>query len=328
MHNVTRYLALLGWLIYNSGFAQRIDHTVSFRDINKGKVFRLHYDNDLFTTTDYYYTQGYNLELVHPALRKNPLNKLLLKAPGNQVRYGLAFEHFGFTPTSIRSNVIMVGDRPFAGVMLLKTFRLSTDSLRRVRVSSELSTGMVGPVALGGQIQAALHRLLNGDEPHGWQFQIANDVVVNYKLQYEKQLFAYRHALSVSATAQAQVGTLVNRLQTGVVVMAGRFDPPFGHTPTQRRLPLHLYIYAQPLVSVVGYDATLQGGLFNRSSPYVLPADQLARTTFQTNVGVVFGYKTLYLEYAQSWLSPEFATGLSHRWGGVRFGVSFNPFTQ
>lgn len=327
MHNVTICLALFGWLIPGLGVAQRIDNTASFREMGHVNVFHFHYDNDLFTATDYYYTQGYNFELVNPALRKNPLTKLLLKAPGSQVRYGLAFEHFGFTPTSIRSNAILVGDRPFAGVLLLKTFRLSIDSLRRVRVSSELSTGMVGPVALGGQIQAALHGLLNGDEPHGWQYQIANDVIVNYRLQYEKQLFAYRHALSVSATAQAQVGTFIDRLQTGVVVMAGRFDSPF-HTPTQRRLPLRLYVYAQPLVSVVGYDATLQGGLFNRSSPYVLAADQLARTTFQANAGVVFGYKTLYLEYAQSWLSPEFKTGQSHRWGGVRIGLLFDPFTR
>lgn len=328
MHKIKSFLALLGWLIPGMGLAQRIDNTASFRQMGQDKFIRLHYDNDFFTATDYYYTQGYTVEVVNPVLRKNPLTRLLLKAPGHQVQYGLAFEHFGFTPTSIQSKAILVGDRPFAGCMLLKTFSISTDTLRRVRISSVLSTGMVGPVALGGEIQAALHRLLNGVEPHGWQHQIRNDVILNYTLNYEKQLYAYHHALSVSATAQAQVGTFADRLQTGVVVMAGRFDSPFGHTPNNRRLPMHLYVYAQPVVSVVAYDATLQGGPFNRSSPYVLKADQLARTTFQANVGAVFGYKNLYLEYYQSWLSPEFETGLPHRWGGVKIGVSFDPFTQ
>ena len=328
MQKIKPYLALLGWLIPGLALAQRIDNTASFRQMGQGNYIRLHYDNDFFTGTDYYYTQGYNVEVVNPALRKNPLTRLLIKARGNQIQYGLAFEHFGFTPTSIRSNAILVGDRPFAGCILLKTFSISTDTLRRVRVSSVLSTGMVGPVAFGGEIQEALHRLTNSIEPHGWQHQIRNDVILNYTLNYEKQLYAYRNVLLVSASAQAQVGTFADRLQAGAVVMAGRFGSPFGSTLSNGRTPMQLYVYAQPLVGLVAYDATLQGGLFDRSSPYVIQANQLARTTFQANVGAVFRYKNLYLEYYQSMLSREFETGLAHRWGGVKIGVAFGPFTH
>ena len=323
MQKINTCLVLLGWLIPGLGLAQRIDNTASFRQMGSDKYIRLHYDNDLFTGTDYYYTQGYAIEVVHPALRKNPLTQLLFKTKTGQTQYGLTFEHTGFTPTSIRSNAIRVGDRPFAAAMLLKTASSSTDTLRRVSVSSELSTGVVGPVALGNEIQTSLHRFTNGVEPRGWQYQIQNDVILNYSLRYEKQLYAYRHALSVSAMGQVQAGTFSNRLQTGLVVMAGRFDSPFGPTPNDARLPVQLYVYAQPVVSLVGYDATLQGGLFNRSSPYVIPADQLARITLQTNIGVVFTYKKMYLEYYQSAIGREFETGLSHRWGGVKMGVSF-----
>lgn len=328
MQKFKTYLAVLGWLIPALGLAQRIDNTASFRQMSQDSYIRLHYDNDYFTATDYYYTQGYNFEVVNPALRKNPLTKLLIKASGNQVQYGLAFEHFGFTPTTIQSDDILVGDRPFAGCILLKTFSISTDTLRRVRVSSVLSTGMIGPVAFAGDMQAAIHRLINALEPHGWQHQIRNDVILNYTFNFEKQLYAYRHALSISANAQAQAGTFADRLQTGFVVMAGRFDSPFGSIPANRRLPLQLYVYAQPLVSVVGYDATLQGGLFNRSSPYVISTGQLTRTTFQANIGAVFRYKNLYLEYYQSLLTREFDTGLPHRWGGIKIGVSFGTFAH
>jgi lipid A 3-O-deacylase len=317
------FFALLGWLIAVSCRAQRIDNTASFRQMGSDTFIRLHYDNDLFTGTDYYYTQGYAIEVVNPGLRKNPLASLLLKNQGSQTQYGLTFEHTGFTPTSIRSNAIRVGDRPFAAAMLLKTSSIATDTLRRVRIVSVLSTGMMGPVALGNEIQTALHRLTNGVEPLGWQYQIQNDVLLNYTFSYEKQFYAYRHALSVSALGQAQVGTFSDRLQTGIVVMAGWFNSPFGPTPNHRRLPMQLYVYAQPIVSLVGYDATLQGGLFNRSSPYVMPSNQLTRTTLQTNVGAVFTYKKLYVEYYQSALSREFNTGQFHRWGGIKIGVSF-----
>jgi lipid A 3-O-deacylase len=317
------FFTLLGFSITLSCLAQRIDNTASFRQMGSDTFIRLHYDNDLFTGTDYYYTQGYALEVVNPALRKNPLTRLLIKRKSSQTQYGLTFEHTGFTPTSIRSNAIRVGDRPFAAAMLLKSSSTLTDTLRRVRVSSVLSTGMIGPVALGKEIQTALHRLTNGVEPLGWQHQIRNDVILNYTFNYEKQLYAYRHALSVSALAQAQVGTFSDRLQTGVVVMIGWFNSPFGPTPRRRRLPMQLYVYGQPIVNLVGYDATLQGGLFNRSSPYVMSAEQLTRTTIQTNVGAVFTYRKLYLEYYQSALSREFETGLPHRWGGIKIGVSF-----
>ena len=315
-------LALLVWLLPVLGVAQRIDNTASFRQMGSDKYIRIHYDNDLFTGTDYYYTQGYAIEVVNPALRKNPLTHLLLKAKNSQARYVLTFEHTGFTPTSIRSNTIRVGDRPFAACLLLKSFSMSTDTVRRVRVSSELSVGMIGPVALGSEIQTALHRLTNGVEPRGWQYQIQNDAILNYTFSYEKQLYAYRYALSVSALGQVQAGTFSDRVQTGVVVMAGRFNSPFGSVQNRRRLPLQLYVYAQPVVSLVGYDATLQGGLFNRSSPYVIQANQLTRVTLQTNIGAVFTYKKLYLEYYQSALSREFEAGLSHRWGGIKIGVS------
>ncbi|GAB2519004.1 lipid A deacylase LpxR family protein [Spirosoma aerophilum] len=324
MQRVNPYLVVVGCLLCGLGFAQRIDNTASFRQMGQERFVRLHYDNDLFTGTDYYYSQGYCVEVVNPALRKNPLARLLIKTRGHQVLYGLALEHVGFTPTTLQRESIPVGDRPFAAYWLIKTFGVSVDTLRRVRISSVISTGMIGPVALGGEIQTALHRLVNGIEPHGWQHQIRNDVMLNYTLHYERQLYAYRHALSVSATGQAQVGTLTDRLQTGLVVMAGRFDSPFGRTPNNRRLPWQLYLYAQPLVSVVAYEASLQGGLLNRSSPYVIQPDQLARTTFQANMGAVLHYKNLYLEYYQSMLSREFKTGLPHRWGGVKIGV--RPF--
>ena len=104
--------------------------------------------------------------------------------------------------------------------------------------------------------------------------------------------------------------------------------PHLALTPTHSRLPVQLYVYAQPLVSIVAYDASLQGGLFNKSSPYVISADQLTRLTFQANVGLIVHYKKLFLEYTQSVLSREFNTGLSHRWGGVKIGSSLGSFPR
>ena len=80
---------------------QKIDNMASFRDIKNDHYFRFNYDNDYFTKTDNYYTQGINIEYVHPVLQKFPLTGLLAKLPGSNYKYGLSIDLAGYTPTSI-----------------------------------------------------------------------------------------------------------------------------------------------------------------------------------------------------------------------------------
>ena len=312
-----------------AGSAQRIDNTAAQRAVSGDDGYlRFHYDNDFFSQnrTDYYYTQGYSLEVVHPVFYKNPLSRLLLNPRGSSVACGLAFEHFGFTPTSIKSDEILVGDRPFAGVVMLKSFAISTDTARRQRLSSVLSLGMIGPVAFAGQMQAAIHRWSGDAEPHGWQHQIRNDVVVNYELNYQKQLAQVPDFLSLNTDAQIRLGTLSDKVQAGLTLTLGYFDSPWRTAPKYRKKDLQIYLYTQPLANVVGYDATLQGGLLNKSSPYTLKASAMNRFTFQHNYGIVLKVRNLYAEYYRTYLSREFKSGRTHVWGGVKLGLSFGSF--
>jgi lipid A 3-O-deacylase len=50
--------------------AQRISNTAVYRNINSPKYFRLHYENDYFSTSDLYYTQGINFEYVNRLSRR------------------------------------------------------------------------------------------------------------------------------------------------------------------------------------------------------------------------------------------------------------------
>ena len=298
--------------------AQNIDNTASFRSNHDRTYFRFHYDNDYFTATDQYYTQGYQFELVQPWLQKNPLTRLLPRFKTTQ--YGLAFDHFGFTPTSIQSDDILRGDRPFASAALLKSFVMSVDSVHKQRLSAALSLGAIGPLTLGGEMQTAIHRQINGIKPQGWQHQIQNDVILNYELNHEKQLVTYRKFLLINSNAQIRAGTFHNRAQVGLTLTAGCFQSPFGGEKTARKR-FQLFGYVQPLLNFVGYNATLQGGLFNRSSPYTIAAEDLSRVVFQNNFGVILRFKKMELEYSQSFLSKEFKTGTAHAWGGIRIGV-------
>ena len=70
---------------------------------------------------------------------------------------------------------------------------------------------------------------------------------------------------------------------------------------------------------LVAYDATLQGGLFNRGSPYVLTSPQVRRNIMRADVGVVLDMGRWALEATRTYVSREFIGGLSHQWVELSF---------
>ncbi len=307
--------------------AQAIDNMASFRMMTAEKYIRFHYENDYFTATDYYYTQGINIEMVDPSFRKFPLTKILI-APRNGTRqFGISVEHNGYTPTSIESNEILYGDRPFAAALMLKTFSMTGDSARHYRITSSLSLGVIGPAAGGYEMQKSIHSWIRGTEPMGWQYQIENGLVINYELGVEKNLLQIGKGFLMNGFVNAHAGSVNTKVSSGFVLMAGRMNSSITSifSKEKRRYAqkeqVSFHVYLQPMINAVGYDATLQGRLFNHSSPYTISSDQIERFTLQANYGAVLLYRRVYLEYFKTIISKEFETGLYHRWGGIRIGV-------
>lgn len=301
--------------------AQKIDHLASFRDIKSDTFFRFTYDNDYFAATDRNYTQGYSFEFVGSYFKKNPINAILIKPNYAHTRYGLATEHIGFTPRSYELPEIQIGDRPFSAVLSLKSYAIVTDTLNAHRVTSSFYLGIIGSGALGGEMQVAIHRATGNKIPQGWNNQIKNDVVINYELGYEKQLIRVHDFFALRANATLKLGTLFTNATVGANATLGIINDPF--TSTIKRNGFKLFVYAQPVYGVVGYDATLQGGVFNRSSPYVIANREVERFTSQFNYGIVLKTRTLYFEYARSVISKEFETGNTAKWGGIRIGFTY-----
>ncbi len=298
---------------------QPINNTVSFRTISESKYTRFYYDNDFFTSTDGNYSQGINLEVVNLALKKFPLSKLLVSIDSSVKKYGIALEHLAYTPTSIRNEEIIYGDRPFAACFYFKTFKLSVDTVRNLLLSSAIIAGVIGNNAGGEWMQKTIHRNLNNIEPLGWDNQIKNDIILNYDITFEKALMPYRKMVTFSSISKLSVGTLRDNFGTGFSVMAGIFDNPF-YTSTDSGNDFQCKIYSSTLITLIGYDASLQGGLFNNASPYTISAKDITRLVLSSEAGITIQFKKLSAEYFQEIKSREFKTGKYHRWGGIRLG--------
>lgn len=314
------YLLLLISLPYYLA-AQKIDNTASFRDLKANRYVRFNYDNDYFASRDQDYTQGYNLELVAPGLQRNPLNIVLLRPKNSENKFGISLEQLGFTPIDIKSDSIQYGDRPFAATIMLKSFALAIDTVHQSRLSSSFSIGVVGPGALGKEVQVAFHKAIDNTIPEGWQNQVRNDVVINYEVSYEKQVVRFRNLFSLQTNTTVRAGTLFTNAGVGATTIFGIINGPFSVLKTKNRFLL--YGYTKSMLNAIGYDATLQGGLFNRRSPYTIADGDIERFTAQINYGVVFQRRSLYLEYSRVFITREFEAGHSGKWGGIKIGFSF-----
>jgi lipid A 3-O-deacylase len=304
-----------------NGNAQQIDHTAIYRNIASEKYVRLHYENDYFSKADIYYSQGISLEVVHPNLKAIPLTYLL---PARQLpdnKFGIAVEHLGFTPTSISHAEIIKGDRPFSSCLILKSFLTHSNFNRLARLSSGVGIGVIGPVAGGKEIQQSIHKWIRDEPPLGWNNQIKNDLILNYCVDVEKGIYAYQNHFLATCKAGGQFGTFRDKLFGTVSFMGGIFDNPFSSRDAQPK-KFQAYIFFEQQMQAIAYDATLQGGLINRTSPYVLSSSEVKRIVFQNHLGVTIRFKRVTIEYFQSYITSEFRAGHDHHWGGIRLGTS------
>ena len=268
-----------------------------------GRLLRFDYANDYFTGTDRYYTQGIGLQYFDPALRRAPLMRLLPSLPGAEKSYGLRLRNSGFTPSSLGSDAPLTGDRPFAATLTLAHMLQSNDRERGLTLTATLDAGVIGQAAGGKWQQTGIHRATGNQIPRGWDNQIRNDAVLDYGLRLEKTLAASARA-DFGAYGEASLGTLYTNAAAGATGRIGAID----------RTRNRFYLFGRAEEKLVGYDATLQGGLLNRGSPYVLWSAQVRRSVLRGDVGFAADFGRWAVEADRVYLSREFAGGLSHEW--------------
>ncbi|MDJ0367861.1 lipid A deacylase LpxR family protein [Hymenobacter sp. H14-R3] len=302
----------------------------SLRPLSPDRRLAITYANDFFFATDYYFTQGITLDWVSPVLARSPANYLLPRGPASSTHYhGLALRYDGYTPLSIVDKRIRVGDRPYAAYFYVSMYRINNQIVKKQRLTTALELGYIGPAAGGKLIQTKLHELTHYDLPQGWGYQIRSDAVLGYRATYEKQLLAAGRAAALIGTADASLGTLRTYAAAGLRLRAGLFDPYFaslGTAALRSRAGLRPWqVYAEGTLTeyLVGYDASLQGGLLNRSSPYVLKNSQIRRGVLHGTGSLVVAHKGLSFMATATFIGPEFAGGRRHRWGTLGLARAF-----
>ena len=294
--------------------------------LSPDRVLKIGFDNDIFDYTDQFFTNGISFEYVSPAISDNPVKYILLPYWGKARNfYGLSLTQNLYTPSTTKVGGILYGDRPYASYLYFGSFKVTNDETHHFRQVSELGLGVIGPPALGGTVQDLFHKYVPyNNEPLGWEYQISTDAVINYTISLSKGVINTEHAQLI-LSGNAALGTLYTNLGGGFNLRLGWFNDFFSDLGVRKKRVLiargarvmQYFFSLKGSGRVIGYDATLQGGLINSNSVYTIPSASIIRFVSQSSLGFTFTYGAIGIEIEQVVLSPEFSNNWWHAWGHI-----------
>lgn len=271
-------------------------------------------DNDLYSSpiNDQYYTAG--LEIFYRYLGNSQNEKVAKKI--TEFRLG----QYIYNPQSVRANEINVNDRPFAGYLFaeagINTF-YTDESIFKLTFQG----GVVGPESGAEEVQRGLHQLVGYPTVRGWQYQITTTVAVQAAAFYSKKIFAERYKEKVDFHVQGEInlGTIWNTANIGAMSRIS-FKRPLqamynsslhgavlNHNKDAYKEQREFFLYINPMVQYMQYDATIQGSHFNTTSPVTFP---LIPFRFNAEIGIKYRYNNWNYSYSVNYRGKELSNNV------------------
>lgn len=149
--------------------------------------FSIQLENDLFADGgDRYYTHGTEaswMQATEPPAWLRGFARLtgLYREDGDLrlVKYTLGQKMF--TPENIQSSELLEHERPYAGYLYLSSAVMSRlPSIGKINQGNmyELTVGVIGPYAMGEEMQTGVHSLFSNTMPQGWEHQLENEMIL------------------------------------------------------------------------------------------------------------------------------------------------------
>lgn len=260
------------------------------RELDSSQFFNLQFENDLFGSgEDSHFTHGTRISYL---TREQPTgfegtikSSVLAVIPKFLIpktrRFGLIFGQSIFTPEDISRSDLILDDRPYAGWLYLGAgFVTEGGEENKFMENLEINLGVVGPGALGEQIQTGWHDLINIKEPQGWDNQLNNEpgFILFYERKWplrppQKKL---NKIVDLTPSAGFALGNVFTYFATGLTLRLG-YNVPNDYGPPRIRPGLAgsgfftpqndftWYIFAGVEGRAVGRNIFLDGNTFQDS---------------------------------------------------------------
>lgn len=285
-------------------------------------------DNDayLFLKQDRYYTNGLSIYF------RRAIDQQILSRNLEKVTYEISAGQKIYNPLSGQRPDPATHDRPFAGHLyggVQASFFYKKESLLKI----DINLGVVGPDAFGEEVQRSLHDAVGFYMVRGWEYQIHNNLAANASVQFAK-LVQRSSANTVDLTLDSYVnlGTTHNGAGIGFVFRAGHFNQLFNTSyynaaitnngSTKKLRKKEIYLYARPQLNYVAYDATVQGGLFDDTSPITFDVRPIF---FAQQLGFDYSTPRFTFDYSFTFQSRQIKSkAKAHQYGSVSMYYRFN----
>ncbi len=270
--------------------------------------FNLYFENDIFDQTDKGYTNGVKFSTIfqidaeeYPYLRFP-----LFHAPTKNNFVTFSFGQDIFTPEDTTLVVPNPDDQPYAGWLYAGMALQQADD--RQSDTLELQLGMVGPAALGEQVQNGIHAWTGSEIAQGWDYQLENEP--GFILAYEHRWRAITDELFWGLNADAipfagfALGNVETYANTGAAVRFGWNIPhDFGkavtHPAQEAGLPAYqkgkkrykpkwsFYFLSALDMTFLAHTIFLDGNTFKDSAS--VPERNYFRGEFTAGFGIDYG---------------------------------------
>ena len=229
----------------------------------------------------------------------------------------------------------MYNDRPYAGTLYLTRGLTSFKTARKLALHSEINIGVIGPHSFAREVQTWAHNAIAYIKPQGWCNQIKSDIIVNYYIEVNKQLFQAKQ-LHGDIQLSTRVGTLYNDLGGGVSFKAGKILPFLHHyenlcAPVKRKRTKssEIYFYGNCQTRFVLGNSLLQGGVLQSLDNdcegfYHVKEGDLRRLVATYEFGLVVNRPAWGVSISQNIISSEFKTAETQMFGRVSITHRFN----
>ncbi len=122
---------------------------------------------------------------------------------------------------------------------------------------------------------------------------------------------------------KSRLGTLHTDLEAGLWFILDARQGHFHRFGPSGEAGLNVVFKLSAGAKYIIYDATLQGGLFNKSSPYVIPSDNVIPWIGKLDASLSFELLAHQLEFYTRLASPRFHMAVPHGWMGIAYKFWF-----
>lgn len=302
------------------------------QEVYRDQELTIKNENDVYTfrDSDKYYSNGL---IVNYRWISSPGKFLIPERFDSTAKLIIEteFSQKFFTPKFLRNEDVQDFDRPYAGTLSGAVF-INYFKTNRVKWRYGLDLTLIGPASGAGDFQIWYHRVFGFPTPRGWDFQVPNELTLNFVGEFQRQFFMIDGSLDLMATTSAMLGTGFTNAKQMLDFRIGRLSDLNRSTFSNGVIGKdsndvidQVFFFAGMGLEYVAHNITIQGSLWNNNA---LHTEQIVPWVRHMRFGLATNTPKASFKITYNWLGPEVKNLSWHSYVGFELNIRFAPGKQ